>query len=164
MSEPDDELDNLLELLYENAQTNVRVRREYGRRRRTYETKFFTYALLLQDGKIYVGDTNNVYQRLMEHMSMSNSSAVWVRENGPVVRVLEITTDAGDRAEEERTLDYMSMFGWENVRGSGWCRKRMPGPPSRLETYERGRATHSFMTRKQIDDIVERVQGLIDSV
>lgn len=155
------DLEDLLQVLLTSARINVRVRHEYGKRRRTYDTKYFTYALLLQDGKIYVGETNNVYQRLLEHFTMSNSSALWVREHGPVQRVLEITSNAPEGAEEERTLDYMTMFGWENVRGSGWCRKRMMGPPLKLEVHERGAMKHAFMPRKDVDDVVEQVEELI---
>lgn len=158
------QLEEILKVLLDSASANVRVRHEYRKRKRRYETKFFTYALLLDDGKIYVGDTNNIYQRLLEHLTLSNSSAMWVREHGPVRRVLEITFNAQEGAEEERTLEYMTMFGWENVRGSGWCRKRMLGPPAKLETYVRGEMKHSFISRKDVDDIVEQVERLADEL
>ena len=158
------QLEEILKVLLDSASANVRVRQEYRKRKRRYETKFFTYALLLDDGKIYVGDTNNIYQRLLEHMTLSASSAMWVREHGPVRRVLEITFDAQEDAEEERTLDYMTMFGWENVRGSGWCRKRMLGPPAKLESHARGEMKHSFVSRKGIDDIVREVERLAEEL
>ncbi len=160
----DPQLEKLLGVLLDSARANVRVRHEYRQRKRSTDVKYFTYALLLDEGKIYVGETDNIYQRLLEHMTMSNSSAMWVRKHGPVRRVLEITSDAPEGAEEERTLEYMSIFGWENVRGSGWCRKRMLGPPAKLETYVRGEMKHSYMTRRDIDDIVEQVDRLAEDL
>ncbi len=159
-----EQLDEILKVLLDSASANVRVRQEYRKRKRRYETKFFTYALLLENGKIYVGDTNNIYQRLLEHVTLSASSAMWVREHGPVRRVLEITFDAQEGAEEERTLDYMTMFGWENVRGSGWCRKRMLSPPAKLESHARGEMKHSFVSRKGIDEIVDQVKRLAEDL
>lgn len=158
----DQQLEELLRVLLDSARANVKVRHEYRKRKRT--TKYFTYALLLEEGKIYVGETDNIYQRLLEHMTMSNSSAMWVRKHGPVRRVLEITSNAPEGAEEERTLEYMSTFGWENVRGSGWCRKRMLGPPAKLETYVRGEMKHAFMSRQDVDDIVYQVEKLSDEL
>jgi predicted GIY-YIG superfamily endonuclease len=155
------DLEGILQVLLESARINIRVRQEYKKLKRRYDTKYFTYALLLGNGKIYVGETNNIYQRLIEHFTMSASSSLWVREHGPIQRVLEITSNAPEGAEEERTLAYMTMFGWENVRGSGWCRVRMAGPPSRLETYALGEMKHAFVPRKDVDDIVDRVKDLI---
>ena len=32
----------------------------------------------------------------------------------------------------EKTLEYMSLFGWQHVRGSYWCRSDMRAPPPAL--------------------------------
>lgn len=158
------DLRSLLNVLLSGARSNVRIRQEFRKRGRGDSQKYFTYALLLGDGKIYVGTTNNVYQRLLDHFSMSSSSSMWVREHGPVRRVLEISSGACDGAEEERTLEYMSVFGWKNVRGSGWCKVQMNGPPSRLDTFERGKVSHDFMNRQQISDIVKDVEILLSEL
>lgn len=160
----DHHLEELLRVLLDSARANIRVRHEYRKRKRSCDAKYFTYALLLDEGKIYVGETDNIYQRLLEHLTMSTSSAVWVRKHGPVRRVLEITSNAPEGAEEERTLEYMSTFGWENVRGSGWCRQRMLGPPPKLDTYIRGEMKHTFMSRQDVDDIVEQVERLSEDL
>ena len=146
--------------LFESASCAVKVRRAYAKRGRAYNHKFFTYALLLQDDNVYVGTTNNIYARLLEHDLMSPSSSLWVREHGPVKRVLEITVDAPPDAEAERTLHFMNMFGWRHVRGAGWCRVRMLSPPAALEKYVQGEMTHRFMSRADVDDVVDKVAVL----
>ncbi len=150
----------LLGVLFESASASVRVRQAYAKRKRFIGDKFFTYALLLRDGKIYVGNSSNIYSRLLDHTLMTPSSSLWVREHGPVQRVLEITVDAPKDAEAERTMHFMSMFGWENVRGASWCRVRMSSPPTGLSEYVPGRMAHHFLSRDEIDDIMAKVENL----
>lgn len=159
----DDDAD-LLRVLLENTRSNLNVRQAYARRNRSVEDRFFTYALLLQDGKIYVGSTNNIYQRLLDHSMMTTSSSLWVREHGPVKRVLEITTKAPPGAEAERTLEYMSIFGWEAVRGGGWCKMKMSSPPASLEDFTRGQMPHNFLPRSRITEIWRAIDKLSDEM
>ena len=154
-------MNGLLTVLYESAAAAVRVRREYAKRRRAYNEKYFTYALLLRHGKIYVGNTGNIYQRLLEHKLVSSSSSLWVKEHGPVERILEITVDAPAGAEADRTFDYMATFGWEAVRGASWCRTEMRNPPRGLAAFDRGGMAHKFMSRADIDDVEAKVDVLV---
>lgn len=158
------DIKGLLAVLYESAATGVRVRREYAKRKRSHTDKYFTYALLLKGGRVYVGHTSNIYQRLLEHTLMSRSSSLWVQEHGPVQRILEITTDAPPGAEADRTLDYMSAFGWEGVRGASWCRVEMRTPPKCLADFRRGEMHHAFMSRADIDDVGRKVDELAAEV
>jgi hypothetical protein len=154
---------NLLTVLRECASSNIRVSNEYsklGRRYNTNGNRYFTYALLLQNGRIYIGDSDSPHLRLMAHFEGSESSAKWVKENGPVKRILEITWDAPPGAERERFFEYASIFGFENVRGSNWCQKTMTTPIS-LENFERGKMSHKFMKRDEIHKIEKEIRELI---
>ncbi|ABU43692.1 GIY-YIG catalytic domain-containing endonuclease [Paramecium bursaria Chlorella virus NY2B] len=153
----------LLQTLRESAIANVRVYNQYKQMNREYYngSRYFTYALLLQNNKIYVGDTSNIYSRLMSHFEMSESSAKWVKLHGPVKRILEITYDAPPGAEQERTLEYADIFGYENVRGGYHCRLNMQNPPLSLENFKRGQMTHNFMNRDEIRQIELDIRNII---
>ena len=143
-----------------SAQTSVRLRRTLAKRKRDPSARYFTYTLLLRDGNVYVGSTDNVYVRLLDHYLMTSSSSVWVREHGPVQRVLEIVEDSTADDEKYKTLEYMSMFGWERVRGAGWCRSQMRSAPAALDTFVRDRADFAYMSRPRISDVVTEVTRL----
>lgn len=143
-NDDDEELDSLL---FGAARLNVAIRREYARLRRCDDAaasrtaaKHFVYVLLLQDDAFYVGSTDNIYQRLLEHVVMSPSSSLWVREHGPVKRVVEVCRNCGPDDETYKTLEYMMLFGWDKVRGSYWCRVDMAAPPHALTGFERAAA------------------------
>ncbi|AGE54471.1 GIY-YIG catalytic domain-containing endonuclease [Paramecium bursaria Chlorella virus KS1B] len=153
----------LLQVLRESAIANVRVSNQYKKMDREYYNgnRYFTYALLLQNNKIYVGDTSNIYSRLMSHFEMSESSAKWVKLHGPVKRVLEITYDAPPGAENERTLEYADIFGYENVRGGYHCKLNMETPPSRLDDFKRGQMKHKFLQRDEIRQIELDIRAIV---
>ena len=154
---------DLLQVLRESAIANVKVSNIYKKMDRDYYNgnRYFTYALLLQNNKIYVGDTSNIYSRLMSHFEMSESSAKWVKLHGPVKRVLEITYDASPGAENERTLEYADIFGWENVRGGYHCMLELSKPPSSLENFRRGEMKHNFMQRDEIRQIELDIRAIV---
>jgi predicted GIY-YIG superfamily endonuclease len=153
----------LLSALKDQALSNIRVSNEYTKLGRGHENngnRFFTYALLLQNGKIYVGDTSNIYSRLAAHIEMNESSAKWVKMHGPVKRVLEITYDAPPGAENERTLEFADIFGFENVRGGWYCRGTM-STPIVLDDFKRGQVKHKFMSRDEIRQIELDIRAIV---
>ena len=121
--------------LIDAARLNIRIRTLYARLKKESKGRYFTYVILLQNGKIYVGSSDNIYQRLYEHEMQTPQSAGFVREHGPVIRVLEISRNCRADDETYKTLEYMSLFGYENVRGSAWCRGEMRSPPAELATF-----------------------------
>lgn len=143
-----------------SARTSVQLRRTLAKRKRDPSARYFTYTLLLRDGNVYVGSTDNVYVRLLDHYLMTSSSSVWVREHGPVQRVLEIVEDSTADDEKYKTLEYMSTFGWERVRGAGWCRSQMRAAPAALDAFARDRADFAYMSRPRISDVVTEVTRL----
>jgi len=153
----------LLSALKDQALSNIRVNNEYTKLGRGHENnggRYFTYALLLQKGKLYIGDTSNIYSRLAAHIEMNESSSIWVRTHGPVKRVLEITYDAPNGAERERFLEYADIFGFENVRGSNWCRNVM-NSPNVLDEFKRGQMSHKFLSRDEIRQIELDIRAIV---
>lgn len=150
-------------LLLEAAKLSVAIRRTYARLKRDPRARYYTYVLLLQQGKFYVGSSDNVYNRLLDHTLMSPSAALWVREHGPVQRIVEISRDCVADDETYKTLEYMSMFGWGNVRGAGYCRPSMRTAPVALATFERDPSRpFQYLTRAEIDAIHELVHELAE--
>ena len=148
-------------MLLESARLGQAIRREYLRLKKDARAKFYTYVLQLQDGKFYVGNTDNIYCRLTDHMLMSQSSALWVRHHGPVQAVLEVSRNSAADDEHYKTLQYMSMYGWQNVRGSSYCKLQMCNPPEALRGFARTRdGEFEYLTRKEIDAVLEAVREL----
>lgn len=151
-------------LLLQSTRLSLAIRLEYARLKKDPGAKYFTYVLQLQDGKFYVGNTDNIYTRLLDHKLMTPSSSMWVKEHGPVERVVEISRNCCKDDEHYKTLQYMAMFGWENVRGSSYCRLHMFSPPEALRTFVRTRdGEFEYMTSDEIKatlDAVDDLEGL----
>lgn len=148
-------------LLLDAARLSVQIRREYGRIKRCPTARYYTYVLQLQGDKMYVGCSDNLFSRLTEHRLMSPSAALWVREHGPVRRVVEVSRNCAPDDEQYKTLEYMSLFGWENVRGAGWCRAAMRAPPAALADFERDPGRHfEYVSRRDIDVVMRHVHRL----
>lgn len=154
----DDDLDSLLR---QSATIGVLIRKKYSELKPSPDSKYFTYALLLQNGYIYVGNSDNIYLRLMEHFEQSPNSSCWVREHGPVVRVLEIIRNSSRDDELYKTLEWCDLVGYEKVRGAGYCRVEARHPPPPLATFARdsGRS-FQYLSRAEIEEVVRISQQL----
>jgi predicted GIY-YIG superfamily endonuclease len=154
---------SLMESLRAVTIANIDAANEFMKMNRSYNnngSKYFTYTLQLQNDKIYVGDTDNIIQRLLSHFEMSESSSKWIKLHGPVKRILEITYDAPPGAEKERFMEYASIFGFPNTRGSWWCRVDQ-NPPFMLDEFVRGKMSHSFLSRAEIKKIEKDIRELV---
>lgn len=78
----------------------------------------FVYVLELQQGKFYIGKTNNIQSRLQDHDNGLFGSA-WTKIYRPK-KLLETIQDSGF-AELTMTLKYMQTYGIDNVRGADYC-------------------------------------------
>lgn len=149
-------------LLLDAARLAVRIRKSYAAVKRDPAARYYTYVLLLQRGRLYVGNTDNIYQRLLEHRMMSPSASVWVREHGPIVRLVEVCRNCSSDDETYKTLEYMDKFGWESVRGAGWCRSELKAPPAALAEFRRTASkSFDYLSRPEMDDIVASVHDLV---
>ena len=138
------------------AKANVLAKKSLEEAKTDKGAKYFVYALLLNEGKIYVGTTDNIFQRLLDHFTMSKSTSSWVRLHGPPLRILEIIVDADAYAENYLPLDYISRFGPENVRGGVWNAVFCPPPPG-AATF-RPDKMYARLSRAEIDSIADEIE------
>lgn len=78
----------------------------------------FIYILQLEQGKYYVGKTDNPTIRLTNHYESSGSA--WTKKYKPV-RIYQIIPDCDNYDEDKYTKIYMDKFGINNVRGGSYC-------------------------------------------
>lgn len=151
----------LEDLILQSARLNVRLRKKLRAEQQDPEARyFFTYVLLLQNGNIYVGSTNSLYMRLYEHLHETDMSSQWVRLHGPVIRVLEISRNSKKDDEVYKTLEYMSLFGWQSVRGAHWCKVELKASPPALHDFQRDRSDFRYLSRQEIDAAIAISKGL----
>ena len=81
------------------------------------------YVLQLEDGKYYVGRTDDIAKRYAEHKSGRGSE--WTKIHKPV-KMLE--THESKSAEDETNLTkfLMKKYGVDNVRGGAYCQRDLP--------------------------------------
>ena len=93
----------------------------------SHHAYMLTYVLELENGNYYVGRTMSLNVRLAYHWM--GEGARWTKLYKPV-RLLHVFV--GDK-EREKTLMMMRIHGWQNVRGSSWCRVDMKKAPACLQ-------------------------------
>lgn len=77
----------------------------------------FIYILQLEQGKYYIGKTNNPQIRLDSHFQSNGSE--WTKKYKPI-NVLEIIPNCDDYDEDKYTIMYMDKYGINNVRGGSF--------------------------------------------
>ena len=82
----------------------------------------FIYVIQLQEGKYYIGKTDNPQFRLEIHFSSSGS--VWTKKYKPI-KVLELVSNCDNFDEDKYTMKYMEKYGINNVRGGSFCEVKL---------------------------------------
>ena len=77
----------------------------------------FIYVLQLEEGKYYIGKTNNPTFRLENHFNSNGSE--WTKIYKPL-KVLELYRNCDDYDEDKITRQYMDKYGINNVRGGSF--------------------------------------------
>lgn len=77
----------------------------------------FIYTLQLEQGKYYIGKTNNPEFRLNNHFNSNGSE--WTKLYKPL-KVLELKANCDDYDEDKFTRQYMDKYGIDNVRGGSF--------------------------------------------
>ena len=131
--------------MLELARSTVEIRKRLSNK----GSRYWVYCLELQGGTFYVGETDNVWLRLTDHILGLPSSAKWVKRNG-FRRVLEIVRAADHDAELTKTLFYMSLYGWERVRGANFCATDLAGPPPPLEAFDRYAHAYDHLSQAEV--------------
>jgi hypothetical protein len=79
----------------------------------------YIYVLKLEQGKYYIGKTNNPQFRLENHCN-GNGSA-WTQKYKPL-KVIKIIPNCNDYDEDKFTRQYMDKYGTANVRGGAFTK------------------------------------------
>jgi len=91
----------------------------------------YVYVWELEEGKYYVGWSENLSRRLDEHTT--HEGAVWTKRYKPI-GIVEILR--GDKqVEQSKTLEYIAKKGFANVRGSLWCNLEYKSIPNEVQKY-----------------------------
>ena len=77
----------------------------------------YIYALELEDGKYYIGKTDNPEYRIENHFNSTGSA--WTKLYKPL-KAIEIKPDCDDYDEDKITIQYMDKYGIDNVRGGSF--------------------------------------------
>ena len=77
----------------------------------------FIYIIQLEQGKYYIGKTNNPQFRLESHFNSNGSE--WTKIYKPL-RVIEVKPNCDDYDEDKITRQYMDKYGINNVRGGSF--------------------------------------------
>ena len=77
----------------------------------------FIYTLQLENGKYYIGKTNNPHFRLESHFYSNGSE--WTKIYKPL-KILELIPNCSDYDEDKYTRIYMDKYGINNVRGGSF--------------------------------------------
>lgn len=77
----------------------------------------YIYGLQLENGKYYVGRTDNVENRYQQHVR--GEGAVWTKIHKPI-RIILMVLSTSPMDEDKYTKEFMSKFGIDNVRGGSY--------------------------------------------
>lgn len=80
--------------------------------------------LLLEQGKYYVGKSDNVEKRFQRHVN--GTGALWTRKYKPlhIEKIIETTSLF---EEDKITKEYMARYGIHNVRGGSYVTEYLNG-------------------------------------
>jgi len=87
------------------------------------------YILELENGKYYIGRTDvmNIYNRFysprIESHYAGTANCSWTNIYKPIGHI--IIPNCGNFGELVNTLEYMSEFGIQNVRGDAFCQYKL---------------------------------------
>jgi predicted GIY-YIG superfamily endonuclease len=84
------------------------------------DVKTNIYILKLQNDKYYIGKTDNVEKRFLEHVNGKGST--WTQLYKPI-SVEKIISNSSPFDEDKYVKEYMSKYGIENVRGGSYVRE-----------------------------------------
>lgn len=81
------------------------------------------YVLLLENNKYYIGKTNNLEKRFLEHLN--HKGCEWTKLYKPI-KVVEKKKEETEFDEDIYTKKYMKKYGLSNVRGGSYVQIELP--------------------------------------
>jgi hypothetical protein len=91
------------------------------------------YTLELENGKYYIGRSNQPKKRILTHFNENGSE--WTKLYSPIRVISEIKGDDFD--EDKYTLIAMNKYGIDNVRGGSYCK-------TKFSPYEKEKAAQTI--------------------
>lgn len=97
------------------------LRKEY------MERPIMLYSLKLESGFYYIGMSRNPQKRFKRHLKGKGS--MWTKKYKPL-ELLEIRETGSNNdsevglMEDQMTLEYARQYGYDNVRGGGYCQRK----------------------------------------
>ena len=79
------------------------------------------YILKLEQNKYYIGKTNNIDKRILQHKNNSRFSAAWTKKY-KYISTDNIILNASPFDEDRYTLEYMDKYGIDNIRGGRYVK------------------------------------------
>jgi predicted GIY-YIG superfamily endonuclease len=95
-----------------------------------YNHYALVYVIKLDNDKIYVWITYTFNLRYAQHEC--GEGAKWTRKHKPIA-IIEVVPNASTEVENTKTIEYMKLYGLENVRGGYWCKLDMKNRPKTLD-------------------------------
>ena len=103
------------------------------------------YVLQLKQGKYYVGFSENIENRIVDHFI--EEGAEWTKKYPPE-KVLDVR-EGGKLLEKLVTLEFMCKFDWQNVRGGPWTACDLKSPPVALRRDKKQQCLTAFYDNKK---------------
>jgi predicted GIY-YIG superfamily endonuclease len=82
------------------------------------------YILKLENNKYYIGKSNNVEKRYNEHIN--GTASTWTKKYKPLL-IEKIISSASPFDEDKYTIEYMGIYGIDNVRGGIYVTEALDG-------------------------------------
>lgn len=92
-----------------------------------FEKPIFLYALKLEQDYYYIGMSRDPDKRFKRHLKGKGS--MWTKEHKPLEIVETRPTHTNDDSEASKmedvmTLEYAEQYGYNKVRGGGYCQRK----------------------------------------
>ena len=132
--------------------------------------RVWIYVLELVGGRYYVGKTQFYEDRMKQHFEGRGSEWTMMHKPVRIVYAKEMVESTetnwyawSNNYEKEKTLEIMCKYGWENVRGAGWCRRKISEP--RVFVKERKKKERlEKIFRKMIEESIVKDEKIAEKI
>nr|QQV29257.1 hypothetical protein K-LCC10_0002 [Kaumoebavirus] len=94
----------------------------------------FVYVLRLEGDNYYIGITTDIESRIAVHRE--GKGGLWTKLHPPIEKIDEYDNGSTE-LENEITLKYIEMHGWEKVRGASFTNPVQKNPQAGIERMKR---------------------------
>lgn len=91
------------------------------------------YVLKCEHNKYYIGKTQSLQHRLLEHFTHQGST--WTQLHKPI-EIIQTIQNCDDFDEDKYVKMYMSLYGIDNVRGGSYCQVSLTPEQIKLLSVE----------------------------